>query len=304
MTTCPPGAADTPASTALIPFLCLLSTGGLLGLTTVIAGLAIRAGWHPIAFLFWSALGGGLLLAMIAVASGERPKPSSALLGYGLLSGLLSFALPNMLSFAAIPHVGAGFVALCQAFPPLLTYGLALTLGLDRISTKAVIGMTVGLGGAVLLALSRPAGGSDGWIWTGVVLLVPFILAAGNIYRSVAWPRQASPRLLAPVMVLAAAAIIGLFGVLAAVPFSPTVWDRSVLGLLMGQIAVIAATYTLYFVLQKLSGPVGLSQIGWIGAATGKLLAVACLGEAVHALLPPAFLLILVGIVLVSRREQ
>ncbi|WP_280142426.1 DMT family transporter [Rhizobium sp. NFR03] len=286
------------------PLLCLLSTGALLGMTTVIAGLAIRAGWHPVAFLFWSALGGGLLLAIIAFMSGERPKASLALFRYALLSGLLSFALPNMLSFVAIPHVGAGFVALCLAFPPLLTYGLALPLGLDRFSAGAVVGMAFGFGGAVLLAASKPAAGGDGWMWTGVVLLVPFIIATGNIYRTVAWPEQASPRLLAPAMVLTAAMIIGLYATLAHVPFTPAIWDRSVMVLLMMQMAIIAGTYALYFVLQKLNGPVGLGQIGWIGAATGKLLAVACLGEVIHAILPPAFLLILVGIVLVSRRGK
>lgn len=299
-----PGAAGVFAPAALTSLLCLVSAGSLLGLTAVIGGVAIQSGWHPIAFLFWSASGGGLMLAIAAYAVGTRQKPSYGLLRYGLLSGLLSFSLPQMLSFASIPHVGAGFVSLCLAFPPLLTYGLALPLGLDRFSIKGIAGMTLGLGGAVLLAFSRPGDGDGGWIWTGFALAAPAIVAAGNIYRTVDWPANASPRLLAPLMLLAAAAIIGLYAAFAHVPLKPATWDRNAMLLLLVQMAIIAATYAFYFVLQKLSGPVRLSQIGWIGAGSGKLMAVAFLGEAIPPILPVAFLLILAGIVLVSRRAR
>lgn len=289
---------------ALKVFFCLVSTGGLVGVTIVIAGLAIRSGWHPIAFLLWSALGGGLALVAVACAATERAKPSAALLRYGLLSGLLGFALPNILSFTSIPHVGAGFVSLCLAFPPLLTYGLALPLGLDRFSAKGVTGMALGLSGAALLAASRPGGVDGGWIWTGLALTAPVIAATGNIYRTVDWPGNAAPRLLAPSMLLAAAAIIGLYAVFAHVPLNPETWDGNAAALLAAQITIIAITYTLFFVLQKLSGPVGVSQIGWIGAGAGKLLAVAFLGEAIPAILPFAFLFIFAGVVLVSRRAR
>ncbi|WP_244537322.1 DMT family transporter [Methylobacterium pseudosasicola] len=281
----------------------LLSTGALLGLTTVMAGLASSLGWHPIGFLFWSALGGGLVLTAAAGLAGERLRPSSALLRYGLWAGLLSFALPNILSFAAILHVGAGFVALCLAFPPLLTYGLALVLGMDRVSVPGVVGMALGLGGAVLFAASRLTGAEGGGIWAGLALAAPVSVAAGNIYRTVAWPTGTSPRLLAPVMVLVAAVMIGAYAILAAVPLF-AVPATGTLALLPVQAAIIAATYGLFFVLQKVSGPVGLSQIGWIGAITGKGLAVTLLGESFPPVLALAIPLILAGIVLVSRRPR
>ncbi|MBG0807881.1 DMT family transporter [Methylosinus sp. H3A] len=293
-----------PAPASLKGFFCLVSTGGLVGVTIVIAGLAIRSGWHPIAFLLWSALGGGLVLVAVACATAERLKLSAALLRYGLLSGLLSFALPNMLSFLSIPHVGAGFVSLCLAFPPLLTYGLAVPLRLDRFSTKGAAGMTLGLGGAALLAASRPGGVDGGWIWTGIALTVPVIVATGNIYRTVDWPGNASPRLLAPIMLLAAAAITGVYAVFTDIPLNPETWDESASALLAAQMTIIAATYALFFALQKHSGPIGVSQIGWISAGAGKLLAVAFLGEAFPAILPFAFLFILAGVVLVSRRAR
>lgn len=288
---------------AVSAHLLLLFTGSLLGLTTVVAGLAAGLGWPPIAFLFWSALGGGLILAVLALAAGERLTPSPALLRYGLQAGLLSFALPNILSFAAIPHVGAGFVALCLAFPPLLTYGLALVLGMDRLSVQGLAGMALGLGGAMLFAASRLTGAEGGGLWTALALAAPVSVAAGNIYRTVAWPPDAPPRLLAPVMVLIAAAIVGAYAVISKIPLlaAPSVHTA---GLVPLQAAIIAGTHALFFILQKRSGPVGLSQIGWIGAITGKGLAVVLLGESVPPILALAVPLILAGIVLVSRRPR
>lgn len=287
----------------LLPLACLLATGALLGLTTFLAGVAIRAGWAPYAFLFWSALTSGLLLLILALLAGERPRVSGHLLRYALMSGLLSFALPNLLSFAAIPHVGAGFVALCLAFPPLLTYGFALPLGMDRISPGGLAGMALGLAGAVLLALSGTRSDDGGWLWIGLALAAPLVVSAGNIYRTIDWPGFASPRLLAPLMLLAAALIAGVCASAGGVPLAlPT--ERADLLILAAQTLVVGATYALYFILQKLSGPVGLSQIGWIAAGTGKTLAVAFLGESVPLLLPPAFALILAGILVLARRKR
>jgi len=151
--------------------------------------------------------------------------------------------------------------------------------------------------------VSRLTGADGGGLWTGLALAAPLSVAAGNIYRSAAWPDHASPRLLAPIMVLTATALIGAYAVASGIPLL-AVPSASTAGLLPMQAAIIAATYALFFVLQKRSGPVGLSQIGWIGAITGKGLAVALLGERFPPILALAIPLILAGIVLVSRRPR
>ncbi|WP_144426215.1 hypothetical protein [Methylobacterium sp. ARG-1] len=104
-------------------------------------------------------------------------------------------------------------------------------------------------------------------------------------------------------MALTAAAIIGAYAVAFGIPLI-AVPSASTAGLLPVQAAGIAATYALLFVLQKRSGPVWLSQIGWIGAITGKGLAVALLNESFSPILALAIPLILAGIVFVSRRRR
>lgn len=299
-----PGVAARSGPAALSSLFCLLATGSLLGISTLLAGLAIRSGWEPLTFLFWSTLGGGLLLLVGSRLRGQRLQVSRALLPYAVIAGLLSFALPNLLSFSAIPHVGAGFIALCLAFPPLLTYAIAVPIGMDRLSLAGIAGMACGLGGALLLARSAPLAATDHQFWTALAMAAPLIIALGNIYRSLAWPRGASPGVLAPAMLLASAGLIAIASAtvgssLATPPLLGTA------GLLLGaQAVVIAATYVLYFLLQQLSGPVGLSQIGWIAAGVGKALAVIILGEAIPGILLPACAAILAGIALLSRRPR
>lgn len=296
------GATGAVAPAALIPILCLFATGSLLGLSTSITAIGVASGWAPIAFVFWTALGSGLVLLIVSVVLGDRPKLSGNFLRYAVLSGLLGFALPNMLSFSAISHVGAGFVALCFAFPPLLTYAMALFLGMDRATRKGCAGMVLGLGGASLLALSGPIASDTGRSWALLALSAPVVIAMGNIYRTIDWPKGVSTRLLAAAMLLGAALVVGIYAIAAGISLTPADWSRGTLQLLLMQVTCVAATYALYFVLQKLSGPVGLSQIGWIGAGVGKILAVTFLGETVPMILAPASAMILAGIALVSRR--
>ena len=71
--------------------------------------------------------------------------------------------------------------------------------------------------------------------------------------------------------------------------------------MLVAQIGVFAATFSLIFVLQSLAGPVYLSQIGSVGAAAGGAIAIVVLGEPASPGLAVAALAILAGAWLVNR---
>ena len=77
-----------------------------------------------------------------------------------------TIAAPNLLLFAAVPHVGAGFAALAIAFPPLSTYAMALALRMERFCALRAAGVAVALAGAVLLTVYKLAApqASMGWI--------------------------------------------------------------------------------------------------------------------------------------------
>ena len=110
----------------LIPVLCLIVGGGLTGISTNLAKFAGEVGLTPLAFLFWSITGAALILFSYALFRHELPPLSKPTLSYYLVAALVSVAGSNLIFFSAIPHVGAGFVALIISLPPLLTYLAAI----------------------------------------------------------------------------------------------------------------------------------------------------------------------------------
>lgn len=263
-------------------------TGGLLGLNLPLAKVAALAGVGPIAWSLVISGGAGLILAAARAMGGSRGAPDGRELRFYAASGLVSYALPNLLMFSVMPQVGAGFTGLFYTLSPVCTLALAVALGVQRTSRLGVAGIAVGFVGAAVVSASRgQVGQPAGLVWICLGLLVPVCLAAGNIYRTVAWPPGAHPIALAAGSNLAAAAMLGLLLVgmggagtagLAEVP-GLAAGLAEVPGLAALQAAAAAATFALFFRLQAVGGPVYLSQIGYVAAAVGLVAGVAFLGE-------------------------
>ncbi|QTP57967.1 EamA/RhaT family transporter [Billgrantia antri] len=280
---------------------CLLLVGSLLALSLVVAKLADGAGAPRLSFLMVAVSGAGLLLLVLAGLQRQPMRLDRRIVEYALVSGAL-FALPNALGFLAVRHVGAGFVSLSFAFPILVTWMLAVGLGMERIRALRLSGVLLGLAGGVLLAWAKAGGmqGAQGWV--ALVLTIPLIIALGNIYRTLRWPGEAGPVYLAALMLLGGALTLAPFVLaLEAHQFGQLIDSTGVLRLLLAEVVVFTVLYVFYFVLQKLAGPVYLSQIGMVAALVGTLIAVSLLGEAVPPYLGLAGALVLLGAVLFHR---
>jgi drug/metabolite transporter (DMT)-like permease len=282
----------------------LLGTGTLLGISTNLSKLAAQAGLNPLAFLTWSVLGAAAVLLGIGVARHRLPKLNVRTAEYFVVAGLVSVALPNLLFFAAVPRIGAGFVALAIAFPPLFTYLGALVLGMERFQMRRAIGVMFALAGAVYLAALKLSDPNVDPHWVAAALVGSLSLAIGNIYRTARWPKGASPDELAPAMLavsglllLVFAAVLEIFnsplkGFSLAVPFEHTAPTF----LIIAQVATFSLQYLLFFMLQKRGGPVYLSLLGSVGAIFGIPIAVFLLGESVPQGLAIGGFLIALGI--------
>jgi len=280
----------------------LVATGALLAVATNMAKLASDAGLPALPFLIWSVGGAALLLCLVVAFGSGLPRLDARKAEYFVLAGLVSVAAPNLLLFAAVPHVGAGFAALAIAFPPLFTYAMALALGMERFSALRAAGVAVALGGAVLLAVYKFATPDASMVWIIATLTAPVILAIGNIYRTLRWPDDTQPEQLAPGMLIASVLLLLIFAGLSGTG-GPLPWQvPASLPIVGAQILVFALQYHLFFVLQKLGGPVYLSLLGSVAAIIGVPIAVLLLDEESPQGIVIATVLIATGIALVSRR--
>ncbi|MEM7446262.1 MAG: DMT family transporter [Pseudomonadota bacterium] len=280
---------------------CLIVVGTLLGLSINIAKLAVSHDLSPIAVLFWAALGSGIALQLFAISKRQTPRLRWRTAEYALASGTL-FAVPNMVALLAIGHVGAGVISFTFAFPVLFTYLLALTLRQEKFNGARALGVLFGLAGAALLALPKAVGSDPLILWFAVAMTAPAIIAVGNIYRTMRWPAGETALSLAPLMLIGGA--VATLGIMLAAGQGYALIDiptLSALLLVLAQTAVFTVLYALYFVLQRLGGPVYLSQIGSVAGLVGVSIAIVFLGEAPPPNLFIVAALIGAGVVLVSQ---
>ncbi|MET1415205.1 DMT family transporter [Roseibium sp. HPY-6] len=291
-----------------IPLVLLLIVGAFLGISTLFAKAAPEIGWHPVALLQWSILGGAIGLFTATRLAGTKSRRSQSrqdkaplrqLLVYVFITGIL-FILPNMIAVAAAPKAGAGFVALCYAFPLVLTYAFAVLLRLQRFQVLMAGGVLSGVAGGVLLAISGAQLSAEASFWSALALSIPFFLAAGNIYRTLKWPDGAKPVDLALGMMAIGFVALAVFTATWGIPIIPTAWTGEAVTLLAAQTAIFALQYGLYFRLQQTAGPVYLSQIGSVAAVVGLVLGYFVFNEVPNAAKIAAVAFVGIGIVLVT----
>lgn len=284
----------------VIPFACLLGGGLLLGVSTNLAKYAGEINLTPLAFLFWSITGATLILWLIALLRHDLPPMSSRGIEYYFVAALVSVAGSNLIFFSAIPHVGAGFVALIIALPPLLTYLGALALGIERFNTIRAFGVAAALAGAGVLAARKFSAPDASIFWILLALCGPVLLAIGNIYRSLRWPTGVSANALAPGMLIAATLMLGAVAILPNFSLVVSLDKTLPLILIVIQACIFAAQFLLLFLLQKTGGPVLLSLLGAVGAVVGVPVAVFLQGEAPPEGLILGASLIALGVILVT----
>jgi drug/metabolite transporter (DMT)-like permease len=290
----------TRANTWVVPLLCLLSGGALLGLSTNLAKLAVETGLMPLAFLGWSVTGAALILLVVAAQRRSLPPLNGFTLRYYAISALVGVAGSNLIFFSAIPHVGAGFVALIITLPPLLTYVGALALGMEGFQTIRGAGVAAALAGAGVLAAHKLAAPNADVAWILLALVGAVLLAIGNLYRTAYWPRGVSAEALAPGMLVAAAVMLLLVGFLPGFSLAIPLDRPEPILLIMVQALIFAGQFELLFLLQKTGGPVLLSLLGSVGAVVGVPIAIFLQNEAAPEGLILGAGLIVTGVALVT----
>ena len=283
----------------------LVGVGFLIALTVNLAKAAATLGIAGPEFAFWMALGAGLVLLVLAFARGERPALTREHLLYYALAGLLAVAAPNYIGFEVAARAGAAYASVPYALSPLITYALAVSVRLDAPSARRVAGLVLGCFGTALVVanmMARADGTSPAWLLAA--LLVPLSVAFGNVHRTLYWPKGSAPLALAAAMLLAAALWLSPF-VTANGAHLLALGPTSEAGALVAaQVGVSAVMYVLYFQLQRVAGPVYLSQIGYVAAGFGVAIAVALFAETMTLAMLAGLVLIAGGVFLVTPRRS
>lgn len=259
------------------PLPLLLVTGLAFGCNFPFGKLAAQAGIHPALWAVVICLGAGL--SVLAAASlFEKSAAVPGVLPYAAVSGVISNVIPLVLTFAAIPHIGSGLAAILVATSPVTTALLSMILKVRPPGLLGLLGIVVGLAGAVIIILARNAGFSAAESrWLFLAALIPVFLGFGNVYRTMAWPRGAAPMRLGATINLAAVPPLLLIAIVwGGLDLAPL---AQVPGLVAAQLVASTVMYLTFFRLQAVGGPTYLSQIGYVAAAVGVGIGVAFLGE-------------------------
>ena len=286
--------------TWLLPLLCLLAGGALIGISTNLAKYAGEIGLTPLAFLFWSITGAAVILFIYALWRRELPPLNKPILSYYFVAALVSVAGSNLIFFSAIPHVGASFVALIISLPPLLTYLAAIVLRIEPFTKLRALGVVSALAGAGVLAVRKFSAPDASVFWIVLTLCGPVLLAIGNIYRTLYWPANLSASALAPGMLIAASGLLALVSIVPHYSLAVPMTALLPLGVIVLQAFVFAAQFLLLFLLQKTGGPVLLSLLGAVGAVVGVPIAIFLQNESPPEGLILGASLIGLGVMLVS----
>jgi drug/metabolite transporter (DMT)-like permease len=287
------------------PFLLLLATGSLLGLTFPFGKVAASAGVSPFVWAFLIAAGATLVLASAMLIAGRgRIGLDPRRLRYYAITALISYALPNILVFSAIPRLGAGYTSVLFTLSPVLTLALSLLARLRKPSALGVAGVGAGFLGALIVALTRGEMGKPADpLWIGLGLLIPLSLAMGNIYRSVDWPKDAGPIELAIGSNGAAAAMLLAASLIFTGGFPVQDLARAP-AISLAQAVSSSLMFAVFFRLQIVGGPVYLSQISYVGAAIGLFSGVMLLAESYSLLTWAGALVIAAGVLMTTLAQR
>ncbi len=283
----------------------LMVIGGVIwGGTFTLAKLVTEAGFHPFGLaLLTSVIGVAILLPYSVTRHDGIPLGGHYIRVY-FVAGTLGTALPSSVLFFSAAHMPAGILAIIVSLVPLMTYGIALLLGVERLQRLRAAG--IGLGFAAILMIVVPdASLPDPSMapWALFALIVPLAYSGENVYIAIRRPPKSNPFALLCGM-LSAGSLILLPLVWANDAWIPldVVWTLSLWWILALAVINIIA-YVLFLELIRMAGPLFAAQMGYVVTASGVLWGVAIFGETHSAWIWAALAVLFSGVALVNPRK-
>lgn len=291
---------------AAVPFAALLLVGAAWGITTPLSKIAVSGSYRQFGVLFWELLIGATALGLFMAAARRWVPLTPRALWLYLFVALSGTILPGAAMLAAARHLPGGILSILISAVPMLSFPLALALGVDRFSWLRLSGLAFGLGGIVLIAAPETSLPDRAMLaFLPVALLAPLFYAIeGNVMAR--WgmggmdPIQLlfGASALGTVIVALLALVTGQWFVLR--PSSGEAADRAVIGAAL--IHVFA--YTGYVWLVARAGAVFAAQVAYLVTGFGVIWSMSLLSESYSGWVWAAMGLMFAGLTLVQPRRQ
>jgi drug/metabolite transporter (DMT)-like permease len=288
---------------AYLPMLVLLGLGW--GTTQPLGKIAASTGHPPFGLIFWQLVVCVLVLGALTLLRGKSLPRTPAALRFFVIVAILGTLVPNATFYLSIARLPSGIMSILISAVPLISFPLALLLGMDRFSARRAMGLGLGMTGVLLIALpeaSLPEAGMAAFL--PVALIGPLFYALENTY--VARFGMAG---MDAVQAMFGASLVGL---ILCVPMMLVLGQGFMLPLPLGrpEWALIASSvlhallYASFVWLTSRAGSVFAAQTSYIVTASGVVWAMVILGERFSPWVWAAMAVMLVGITLVRPRVQ
>ena len=265
--------------------------------------IAAEAGVPFFAYVFWYALGAGVVLFAIAAVRRQLPRlDRDHLKAYGV-AALLGFAFPfTLLAFVA-PKLPSGVAVLLVILTPAVTYLFALLARLERFHLMSVGGLMLGVAGVLFIVVpngSLPGADMAGWFL--LALLAPISFAGLNVYVELSRPpKTASLSLAVGILLTSALMLLPLMLATGQIYVFPGPVRDGDLALL-GAVVINIIMWPLFYEIVKRTGAFLMSMINVVGVVGGIVWSMVFFAEQHSGFIWLAGALMLMGLGLILMR--
>ena len=283
--------------------LVLVALGLGWGVTQPLGKLATSTGHQPFGLIFWQLVICTLLLGTMSLVRGKGLVLTRPALVFAAVVAVLGTLVPNATFYTSVEHLPSGIMSILISAVPMLSFPIALALGMDRFSLPRLAGLLLGLIGVGLIA--APGAG----VPVALLGFIPLALVGPLFYALEAnYVARFGTAGMDPVQAMFMASLVGMVLCLPlALASGQWIDPRGAWAVaewaLIGSSVVHALCYAGYVWLAAQAGAVFAAQCSYLVTGAGVIWAMVILGERLPPMLWGAFVVMVSGVALVQPRR-
>ena len=281
----------------------LVALGIGWGSTQPLGKIATSTGYGHFGLIFWQLVIGALVLGVLLAVQGKRFPIRHETIRFAALIAVIGTLIPNSAFYISVSHLPSGIMSILISTVPLISFPIALSLGMDRFDFRRIGGLLLGLTGVALIAIPQSSLPEPSMVaWLPVAMVGPIFYACeANIVAR--WGTAG----LDPVQAMFGASVVGAIMAFPLMMASGQ-WISPVPPFGKAELALIASSalhavlYTTYVWLASRAGAVFASQTSYIVTGAGVTWAMLLLGERFSPWIWAAIAVMFCGLLLVRPR--